>query len=150
MHMECIPYRKCDGFHKFGRAFLPGCNGDSHIREGRKEMLLIAYHITLGAKWMLHYSGLRGTFLKQQARWMLQHPSIGSKHRSLFASSFFCHCYPEGYLGCDAVCRQFLPHKKRINFFLPFPFSSPISNCHDSEPCFYTTFPLLLPSSSQE
>lgn len=71
VHMECIPYRSFNGFHKFGRAFLPGCNGDSHITEGRKGMLLIAYHITLGAKWMLHYSGLRDTFLKQQARWML-------------------------------------------------------------------------------
>lgn len=116
VHMEYIPYRNCNGFHKFGSAFLLICNGDSHVTEGRKEMLLIAYHITLGAKWMLHYSGLRDTFLRQQARWMLRHPFIGSKHCSLFAFSLFCHCCPEGYLGCAMLFAGNFCHKKGLIF----------------------------------
>lgn len=137
--MGCFPYRSCNGFHKFGRSFLPGCNGYSHITEERKGMLLIAYHITLGAKWVLHYSGSRDTFLKQQARWMPQRPFIGSNQSSLFAFSLFAMAPLKDTLGTRCCLQAIFCYKKGLIFFLPFPFSSPISNCHDSELCFYTT-----------
>lgn len=115
--MKGAPYRNSNGFHKFGRAFLPVCNRDIHITEGRIELLLIAYHITFGAKWMLHYSGLRDTFPKHQARWMLQNLFIGSKSCSLFAFSLLCHCHSKGYLWCTRRCLQGnFCHKKGLIF----------------------------------
>lgn len=70
MCVKSILYRNSNGFHKFGSAFLAVCNRDTHITEGRTEKLLIAYHISCGAKWMLHYSRLRDIFPTHQARWM--------------------------------------------------------------------------------
>lgn len=114
------PYRKSNSLHKFGRAFLPVCNRDIHITKGRIEILLIAYHITFGAKWMLHYSGLRDPFPKHPVRWMHWNPFIGSKCCPLFAFSLLCHCHREGYFWCTMLfAGQFLS-QKRINFFLPF------------------------------
>lgn len=69
--------------------------------------------------------------------------SIDSKS----AHCLFLHCFViaalKDTLGARCCLQAgffFFCHKKRINFFLPFPFSSPISNCHESELCFYTTF----------
>lgn len=120
--MGCSPYRNCNGFHKFGRAFLPGCNGYSHITEERKEMLLIAYHITLGAKWVLHYSGLRDTFLKQQARWMPQHLFIGSDHCSLFVFSLFVIASLKDTLGARCCLQAIFCYKKGLIFSCHFHF----------------------------
>lgn len=83
-----ILYRNCNGFHKFGSAFLAICNRDAHITEGRTEKLLIAYHISFGAKWMLHYSGLSDIFPRHQARWMPQNPSFAPK--AVHCLPFYC------------------------------------------------------------
>lgn len=77
--VKSIPRGNSNGSCEFGSAFLAVCNRDTHIHEGRPEKLLIAYHITFGAKWMLHYSGLRDIFPKHQARWMPQNSSFAPK-----------------------------------------------------------------------
>lgn len=71
------------------------CNRDAHITKGRtEEKLLIAYHITFGPQWMLHYSELRDIFPKHQARWMSQNPSFAPK---------IVHCWPFHYFVIATV-----------------------------------------------
>lgn len=118
--MKGILYRNSNGFHKFGSAFLAVCNRDTHITEGRTEKLLIAYHITFGAKWMLHYSGLRDIFPKHQARWMPQIPSFAPKAVPCLPFHCFVIVTVRDTFGARCCLQDNFCHEKRINFFLPF------------------------------
>ena len=141
MCVKGTPYRNCNSFHKFGSASLAICNRDAHITEGRTEKLLIAYHITFRAKWTFHYSGLRDIFPKHQARWMPQNPSFAPK--AVHCLPFYCFAIATVKDTFGARCclqDNFCLKKKELIIFCHFPFSSPISQCHESELCFCTTF----------
>ena len=137
-----ILYRNSNVFQKFGDAFLAVCNRDTHITEGRTERFLIAYHITFGAKWMLHYLGLRERFPKHQARWMPQNPSFAPKDVNCLPLLCFVMATVRDTFGAQRCLQDHFCHtqKKGLIFFCHFLFSSPISNCHESELCFHTTF----------
>lgn len=137
-----ILYRNSNVFQKFGDAFLAVCNRDTHITEGRTERFLIAYHITFGAKWMLHYLGLRERFPKHQARWMPQNPSFAPKAVNCLPLLCFVMATVRDTFGAQRCLQDHFCHtqKKGLIFFCHFLFSSPISNCHESELCFHTTF----------
>ena len=145
-----IIYRNSNAFHKFGNAFLAVCNRDTHITEGRTESLLTAYHITFGAKWMLHYSGLRERFPKHQASWMPQNPSFAPKAVNCLPLLCFVIATVRDTFGAQCCLQDHFCHKKRINFFLPF--SIFITNFQLSWKwvLFSHNIPFLLPSLSQE
>lgn len=140
--VHSILYRNCNVFRKLGSAFLAVYNRDTHITEGRTERLLIAYHVTFGAKWILHYPGLGEIFPKHQARWMPQNPSFAPKAVNCLPLLCFVIATVRDTFGAQCCLQDhFLPHtKKGFIFFCHFLFSSPISNCHESELCFHTTF----------
>lgn len=142
MCVYSILYRNCNVFHKLGSAFLAVYNRDTHISKGRTERLLIAYHVTFGAKWILHYPGLGEIFPKHQARWMPQNPSFAPKAVNCLPLLCFVIATVRDTFGAQCCLQDhFLPHtKKGLIFFCHFLFSSPISNCHESELCFHMTF----------
>lgn len=81
--------------------------------EGRTEKLLIAYHITFGAKWMLHYSGLREIFPKHQARWMPQNPSFAPKALHCLPFHCFVIATVRDTLGAQCCLQDNFCHKKK-------------------------------------